>query len=74
MRSDVLDRFKEFNLRAVYNGHHHGFTEKTVRDVPITTNRCCAFARGNHDGTKEKGYFLCHAKDGKIERTFVEVK
>ena len=28
---EVLDRFKDFNLQAVYNGHHHGFTEKTVR-------------------------------------------
>jgi 3',5'-cyclic AMP phosphodiesterase CpdA len=70
----VLDRFKTVNLRAVLNGHFHGFTEKTARDAVITTNRCCALARGNHDGTKQKGYFLCTAKDGKLTRDFVEVK
>ena len=48
--------------------------EKKSGETILTTNKCCAFARGNHDGTKEKGYFLCKAKDGKIERTFVEVK
>jgi len=25
----------------------------------ITTNRCCALKRNNHDGTKEKGCFVC---------------
>jgi len=29
--------------------------------------------RQNHDGSKEKGYFLCHARDGKIERKFVQL-
>lgn len=71
---DVLKRFGEFNLRAVFNGHFHGFTERKKGETVLTTNKCCSFARGNHDGTKEKGYFLCHAKDGKIERKFVEAK
>ena len=70
----VLKRLMPFNLRAVFGGHFHGFTEKTVGDAVLTTNRCCAFARGNHDGTKEKGYFLVTAKDGKLDRTYVEVK
>jgi len=70
----LLNRFKEYNLQAVYCGHWHGFTERRVKDTTLTTNRCCSFRRQNHDGTKEKGYFLCHAKDGKIERSFVEVK
>lgn len=70
----VLERFKSVNLRAVLNGHFHGFTEKKAGDTVFTTNRCCAFARGNHDGTKEKGYFVCTAKDGKLTREFVEVK
>jgi len=72
--SQLLDRFKEHNLQAVFNGHWHGSTERHVGKVTLTTNRCCSFRRQNHDGTKEKGYFLCHAKDGKVERTFVEVK
>lgn len=71
---DVLKRFQDFNLKAIYSGHFHGFTEKKSGEAILTTNKCCAFARGNHDGTKEKGYFLCKAKDDKIERTFVEVK
>jgi hypothetical protein len=40
----------------------------------LTTNRCCAISRDNHDGTKEKGYFLCTASAGSIQREFVEVK
>jgi hypothetical protein len=70
----VLERFKPFNVRAVYNGHFHGFTERVIGEIVLTTNKCCSFARANHDGTKEKGYFLCRAKDGKVTRTFVEVK
>lgn len=69
----ILDRLKEFNLQAVFNGHWHGASEKKFRDAIITTNRCCALKRGNHDGSKQKGYFLCRAKDGKIAREFVEV-
>jgi hypothetical protein len=70
----VLDRFKGHNLRAVFNGHYHALTERTVGEVVLTTNRCCAISRGNHDGSTEKGYFLCHAKGGKVGHTFVEVK
>lgn len=73
--TDLLARFKEFNLRAVFNGHFHGSSERKLGNAVMTTNKCCAISREkNHDGTTEKGYFLCHARDGKIERTFVEVK
>ncbi len=70
----VLERFKEHNLQTVFNGHFHGLTERKLGEVALTTNRCCSFARRNHDGSKEKGYFLCRAKDGKITREFVEMK
>lgn len=70
----VLKRLTNFNLRAAYSGHFHSFTEKKVGEAILTTNKCCAFSKGNHDGTKEKGYFLVTAKDGKLERKFVEVK
>ncbi|HWN95877.1 MAG TPA: metallophosphoesterase [Methylomirabilota bacterium] len=70
----VLEPFKEFNIVAVFNGHFHGFTERKVGQTVFTTNKCCSIARGNHDGTKEKGYFLCRTKDGRIEREFIEVK
>jgi len=69
---DVLEQFKDYNLQAVFNGHYHASTERKVGKVILTTNRCCSFSRQNHDGTKEKGYFLCQAKDGKITREFVE--
>jgi predicted phosphodiesterase len=71
---DVLNRFKKYNLQAVFCGHFHGFTERRVGGVSCTTNCCCSFRSGNHDSTKDKGFFLCHAKDGKLKRTFVKVK
>jgi predicted phosphodiesterase len=71
---DVLQRFQEFNLQAVFSGHFHGFTERTLRSAVLTTNRCCALRRDNHDGTKEKGYFLCQTREGRIQRSFVEFK
>lgn len=71
---DVLKRLLPFNLKAVYSGHYHSFTEKKVGTSVLTTNRCCALSRNNHDGTKEKGYFLVQAKNGQLERTFVELK
>lgn len=70
----VLARFKEYNLQAVFCGHYHGFTERQVREATLTTNRCCSLWHPNHDGTNEKGYFLCHAKEGAIQRRFIEVK
>jgi hypothetical protein len=71
--NDLLDRFKEFNLRGVFNGHYHAFTQKTHNNVLITTDRCCAYRRDNHDGSLEKGFFLCKTKDGVITREFIEV-
>src|SRR5262245_3460873 len=38
----VLERFKEYNLRAVFGGHHHGLTERKVGSAVVTTNRCCS--------------------------------
>ncbi|MFN7140361.1 MAG: metallophosphoesterase family protein [Limisphaerales bacterium] len=71
---DLLERFKEFNIVAVFNGHFHAATTHQVGDTVFTTNKCCAVSRGNHDGTKEKGYLLCRTREGRIEREFVEVK
>ena len=70
----LLDRFRDFNLQAVFNGHYHSFTERQSAGVTITTNRCCALKRTNHDGTKEKGYFVCEAKEGRVTRQFMEYK
>jgi len=70
----LLERFLQFNLQAVFSGHFHGFTERTAHAATLTTNRCCSLRRDNHDGTKEKGYFLCQARDGRLQRSFVEYK
>lgn len=70
----LLNRFREHNLQAVFNGHFHGYTEHTFEHASVTTNRCCALKRGNHDGTKAKGFFICTARDGRLTRRFVEVK
>ncbi len=70
----LLERFRDFNLQAVFNGHYHSLTERRHRDVLVTTNRCCALKRNNHDNSKQKGYFVCEAKDGRISRRFVEYK
>jgi predicted phosphodiesterase len=72
--NEVLERFKEHALQTVFNGHFHASTERKVGAVTLTTNRCCSFSRKNHDFSKEKGYFLCQAKDGKVSRQFVEFK
>ena len=69
----LLERFRDYNLLAVFSGHHHGFTERFHEGTCLVTNRCCAISRTNHDKTKEKGYFLCEVADGVIDRTFVEV-
>lgn len=71
---DLLERLLPYNLQAVFSGHFHGFTERKLRSATLTTNRCCSFKRGNHDGTSEKGDFICEASEGKISRTFVEYK
>lgn len=71
---DLLERFREFNLVAAFDGHFHGFTERFSGHATLTTNRCCAISRNNHDGTPEKGYFLCTAANGQIRREFIEVK
>jgi 3',5'-cyclic AMP phosphodiesterase CpdA len=70
----LLERFKDYNLRAIYNGHFHCLTEATVNGVTATTNRCCSFSHKNHIGSPQKGYFLCEAKDGKVSHRFVEFK
>ncbi len=71
---DLLEPFKPFNVQAIFCGHYHAFTQRQWGSAIATTNRCCALKRGNHDGTKEKGYFVCSAQDGKISREFVEFK
>lgn len=70
----LLDRFRPFNLRAVFSGHYHSLTERSAAGgLVLTTNRCCSLKRGNHDGSKEKGYFLCSVAAGEVTHRFIEV-
>jgi 3',5'-cyclic AMP phosphodiesterase CpdA len=69
----LLERFKDYNLRAVFCGHFHGFTESRRGEAVFTTDKCCSLKAKNHDGTTEKGFFFCQIKHGSIQRTFVEV-
>jgi predicted MPP superfamily phosphohydrolase len=73
-RADLLEAFGDYNLQAVFNGHFHSTTLRHSGHATLTTNRCCSFRKANHDGSKEKGYFLCKAKAGEVTREFVEVK
>jgi 3',5'-cyclic AMP phosphodiesterase CpdA len=69
---DLLQRCYGLNLQAVFCGHFHGFTERSFRHSTITTDKCCSRVRSNHDGTPEKGWFVCQAANGEIKRRFVE--
>lgn len=69
----LLDRFRGHNLQAVFNGHFHAYTVGTFDSATATTNKCCSLKRGNFDGSKEKGFFVCTAEAGQITRRFVEV-
>ena len=68
-----LERFKEFNVQAILNGHWHGYSETTWGNAWITTDRCCSRYRDNHDGSPLKGWFVCEARDGRVTRRFVPV-
>jgi calcineurin-like phosphoesterase family protein len=69
----VLEKFLDYNLQAAFCGHWHGQSERQVRQAVVTTDRCCSFSAKNHDGSKEKGFFLCQAAEGRVTRKFLEV-
>jgi 3',5'-cyclic AMP phosphodiesterase CpdA len=56
---DLLKRFDGYNLRAAFNGHWHGYAERTFEHASITNSRCGSWWRLNNDGSPDKGYFLC---------------
>lgn len=71
---ELLAKFDGWNVRAIFGGHFHGFTECERGEAKVTTNRCCALKRNNHDKSKEKGYFVCEVGGGKLARRFVEYR
>lgn len=72
---EVLALFDGKKLLAMISGHFHGNTERRENGILMTTTACCSGTRGNHDGTKAKGYRVFHV-DNKMNVTteFVEVK
>lgn len=71
---ELLAKFDGWKVRAFFSGHFHGFTECEHSGAHLTTDRCCSRVRSNHDGTKEKGYFVCTANGETLERKFVEYR
>ncbi|MEZ6140426.1 MAG: metallophosphoesterase [Zavarzinella sp.] len=71
---EVLKRFRDYPLRAVFSGHFHGTTENESGGVLLSTNVCCAISRNNHNSQKEKGYLLVTVKNGKLKKKFVAVE
>jgi predicted phosphodiesterase len=71
--NDLLVSFAEHNFQAAFCGHFHSKTERVWGDAMLTTNTCCSFHRKNHDFDPRKGYYLCTAKDGKIDREYIQV-
>jgi 3',5'-cyclic AMP phosphodiesterase CpdA len=69
---DLLAGFDGWDVRSFFSGHYHAYTECRQGTATVTTNRCCALKRNNHDGTKQKGYFVCEVVEGALVRRFVE--
>lgn len=53
---DVQALFKNKKLLAMISGHFHGNTERRENGVLMTTTACSSGTRGNHDGTRAKGF------------------
>lgn len=70
---EVIDRLQPYGLQAVFSGHWHGATEHVEGSAHLSTGRCCSWWRNNHDGSKEKGYALCHLRSGVVSHEFVAV-
>lgn len=72
---EVMSLFEGKNLIAIMSGHFHGNTEKIENGVLMTTTACSSGTRGNHNGTKAKGYRVFNIdKEMKITTEFREVK
>lgn len=71
---EVLRRLAPLKMvAAIFSGHFHGYTERHVAATTLTTDKCCSRFRSNHDGTPEKGWFVCQATSkGEVTRKFVE--
>jgi Calcineurin-like phosphoesterase len=75
---ELLDLLSPLNLRIVFSGHYHGFSEHVAPRNPqlkLLTNRCCSRARELHEDTTLRGYFHCVANaDQSVGYQFVEYR
>jgi 3',5'-cyclic AMP phosphodiesterase CpdA len=71
---DLMGRLRGHDLRRVFCGHWHGWTERKNKGVSVTTGRSCSWWRGNHDGSKLHGYFLCRVSGDEVSHDFVPVQ
>jgi len=69
----LLDSLRVFNFHGSFGGHWHGWTEPVDNGVQLITGRCCSWWRTNHDGSEQKGYFLCRANGDRLTHRFVVV-
>jgi len=69
----LLELLAPLSIRAAFSGHWHAFTEKPWQQAVFTTDRCCSRFRDNHDGSKEKGWFVCTVHGNNLERRSVAV-
>lgn len=53
---EVLALFAGRKLLATVGAHYHANTERWQNGILLTTTACSSCNRGNHDGTKAKGY------------------
>ena len=73
--AEVLELFKDKKLLAMISAHFHGNTERRENGILMTTTACCSGTRGNHDGTKTKGYRVFHIdNEMNVTTEFKEVK
>lgn len=67
--------FKGRKLLAMISGHFHGNTERREDGILMTTTACSSGTRGNHDGTKPKGYRVFNIDEElNVTTEFKEVK
>jgi 3',5'-cyclic AMP phosphodiesterase CpdA len=72
---ELIGRFAGHNLSFAFSGHSHRLTWRWLGKLTLTTNHCCSFREPNHDGVRQKAYFLCCANvDGSITTTYVGVQ
>lgn len=70
---EVLDLFRDHQLRVVASGHYHGNQVEERDGIVFTTTASCSRAVENDDGTKEKGYRVFTLTGDNVEHEFVAI-